>query len=177
MGEIKSTLDIVMEKTKHLSMTNEEKLAKEKENVSAAIKGLVQKYQDQIFSTEMFRKELGSLHQQYTFEEKDVLLHEILKRLDLESDNGLLLELIKENFNIDSVKFEEMLNQYMDEIKKSAENKVEDIRKDLKEKYFISGSAVVPNISSDPSWHTEVNDIKNRFHSELDEVKGGLLRS
>ncbi|MBW1643077.1 MAG: hypothetical protein JRJ76_09585 [Deltaproteobacteria bacterium] len=95
----------------------------------------------------------------------------------MEFDNGYTLELIKEVFPIDSVKLEEKLNQYRDEIKKSAENRVEDIRKKLNEKYSISGSAVVPNIAADPSWHTEVNDIKNRFHSELDEVKGGLLRS
>ncbi|MBW1813713.1 MAG: hypothetical protein JRJ39_08575 [Deltaproteobacteria bacterium] len=177
MSEIKSTLDIVMEKTKHLSMTNEEKRAKEKEDVSSAIKGLVQKHQDQILSTEMFRKELGSLHQQYTFEDKDVLLYEILSRLDLESDNGYTLELIKEVFPIDSVKLGEKLNQYRDEIKKSAENRVEYFKNELKEKYSISGSAVVPNIAADSSWHTEVNDIKNRFHLELDEMKGGLLRS
>lgn len=48
MGEIKSTLDIVMEKTKHLSMTHEEKLANEKEEVQAAVRGLAQKYNESI---------------------------------------------------------------------------------------------------------------------------------
>jgi len=175
MGEIKSTLDIVMEKTKHLSMTNEEKLAKEKEDVSAAIKGLVQKYQDQILNTEMFQKELDSLHQQYTFEDKDVLLNEILSRLDLESDNSLIFELIKKIFHIDSEKLEEMFNKFRDEIEKLSGNRAGNIKNELKDKYSISGSAIVPNISADPSWHTEVNDIKNRFYSELDEVKSEIV--
>jgi len=175
MGEIKSTLDIVMEKTKHLSMTNEEKLAKEKEDVSAAIKGLVQKYQDLILNTEMFQKELDSLHQQYTFEDKDVLLNEILSRLDLESDNSLIFELIKKIFHIDSEKLEEMFNKFRDEIEKLSGNRAGNIKNELKDKYSISGSAIVPNISADPSWHTEVNDIKNRFYSELDEVKSEIV--
>jgi len=116
MGEIKSTLDIVLEKTKHLSMTDEEKLAKEKEKLSLSIKGIVQKYQDRVLSKEAFQKELKALHQRYAFEVRDILLNEILGRMDLESDNDILLKLIKEVLQIDSVKLEEVLNQFRNEI-------------------------------------------------------------
>jgi hypothetical protein len=175
MGEIKSTLDIVMEKTKHLSMTDEEKLVKEKEEIRSAVKGLIQKYQDQTLNMETFRKALEALHQQYNFEDKDIVLNEIFSRFDLETDNTFLFELIKEVFHIDPGQFEQILNQYLDEMKDSAKSSAEVLKNEIKEKHSISGLAVVPNIEADLSWQTAVNDITARFHLELDEVKSRIV--
>lgn len=177
MGEIKSTLDIVMEKTKHLSMTTEEKLAKEKEDVQAAVRGLVQKYQDQILSLEMFQKELGFLHQQHTFEDNEFLVNEIFSRLEIEEDNSLLYELIKKVFHIDPIKLEDILNPYKDEINDLVRARLDVMKNDLKEKHSITGSAIIPNIDADSAWEADVMDVKNRFHSELDEAKTRILNS
>jgi len=175
MGEIKSTLDLVMEKTKHLSMTDDEKLAIENEKVCAAVKGLVQKYQDQILSTEMFQKELDALHQQHAFEDKDILLNELFSRLDIESDNRMVLEVMKNVLHIDHKKLEDILNHYQNTMKDRIGSKIEQMKNELKETYSISGSAVNPNIEADLTWQTEVNDIKERFHAELEEVQSEMV--
>lgn len=113
MGEIKSTLDIVMEKTKHLSMTAEEKQAGKIEEIESALKGLVQKYQDRVLKPEQYRGEMMVAVQAGIKEKKD----------------------------------------------------------ELRDKYLISGSAVIPNTGADPSVQRMVDDIKNRFQSALDKVK------
>lgn len=175
MGEIKSTLDIVMEKTKHLSMTDEEKKANEKESVSLAVKGLVQKFQDHMFNIEAIQKELNMLHQQYDFEDNDVLADEIFNRLDLEKDNHLLLNLIQSVLQMDSKKIEDLLHRFHEEIDGLSEKRVEDMKQDLKENYSISGSAVVPNIKADSALQSEINNIKDQFRIELDEVKSEMV--
>ena len=43
MGEIKSTLDLVLEKTKHLSQSSDEKQAQIRKDVEIRIKGILQK--------------------------------------------------------------------------------------------------------------------------------------
>ena len=50
MGEIKSTLDIVMEKTQNLSLSTEERQEQHNIEIVKRIKGLLQKYQDQTLS-------------------------------------------------------------------------------------------------------------------------------
>ena len=46
MAEIKSTLDIIMERTKNLTMTDEEKASFRRKEAEGKVKGWIQKYQD-----------------------------------------------------------------------------------------------------------------------------------
>lgn len=52
MTEIKSTLDLVMEKTRHLSFSEQEKKDQHSEEFAKRIKGLIQQYQDQKLKAE-----------------------------------------------------------------------------------------------------------------------------
>jgi len=65
MGEIKSTLDLVMEKTRHLTLSPEEKDAQTKVEVHKRLKGLVQKYQDNLLRKDGLEKELDILKKTY----------------------------------------------------------------------------------------------------------------
>ena len=58
MGEIKSTLDLVMEKTRHLTLSQEEKEEQKHIEVDKRLKGLLQKYQDNLLKKEQLEKEL-----------------------------------------------------------------------------------------------------------------------
>ena len=59
MAEIKSTLDLVMEKTKNLSLSEEERQGQKNEEIESRIRGLLQKFNDQAFSID----KLGSEYQ------------------------------------------------------------------------------------------------------------------
>ena len=52
MGEIKSTLDLVMEKTRHLTLSQKEKEEQKQIEVNKRLKGLLQKYQDNLLRKE-----------------------------------------------------------------------------------------------------------------------------
>ena len=69
MAEIKSTLDLVMEKTRHLSFSEQEKQEQHSHEFAKRIKGLIQQYQDQKLRVENLKIELSDLRQ--TFGLKD----------------------------------------------------------------------------------------------------------
>ena len=61
MGEIKSTLDIIMEKAKKFSLTEEEKKGFKRQELEGKIKGLVQKALDGVLDSERFQLEVVAL--------------------------------------------------------------------------------------------------------------------
>ena len=61
MGEIRSTLDIIMEKTKGLSMSEEEKKAFKKQETAGKIRGLIQKYLDGTVAMDKLKVEIAAL--------------------------------------------------------------------------------------------------------------------
>lgn len=50
MAEIKSTLDLVMEKTKDLSLSDEERQGQKNKEIGSRIRGLLNKFQDKAIS-------------------------------------------------------------------------------------------------------------------------------
>ena len=61
MGEIKSTLDIIMEKTKGLTMSEEEKEAFQKKETEGKVRGFLQRYLDCVIDLERLKAELLGL--------------------------------------------------------------------------------------------------------------------
>ena len=55
MGEIKSTLDLVLEKTKNLTLSSEEKAEQKQKEIENRIKGMMQKYQDGVLFSEQLK--------------------------------------------------------------------------------------------------------------------------
>ena len=96
MGEIKSTLDIVMEKTKHLSLSEEEREAQKKEAIRKTVKGLIQKYKDQIFTIKQLEDEWNDLEKENQLSDRQILVDEIMDQLHLNADNSLLMTSLKE---------------------------------------------------------------------------------
>ena len=61
MGEIKSTLDIIMEKTKGLTMTEEEKTEYRQQELTGKVRGLIQKFLEGVLKLEKFKVEVAAL--------------------------------------------------------------------------------------------------------------------
>ena len=57
MAEIKSTLDLVMEKTKNLSLSDEERQGQKNKEIESRICGLLQKFNDQALNIDNLRSE------------------------------------------------------------------------------------------------------------------------
>ena len=64
MTEIKSTMDIIMEKAKKFSVTEEEKKAFRRHELEGRIKGLIQKYLDALVDLEKLKEDIGALRKE-----------------------------------------------------------------------------------------------------------------
>ena len=100
MSEIKSTLDLVMEKTRHLTLSQKEKEAQKRIEVNKRLQGLLQKYQDDFLKKDNLKKELDNLKIAYDLNVDEMLADLLLNSLRIGQDNTVFLELLSETFGL-----------------------------------------------------------------------------
>ena len=166
MGEIKSTLDIIMEKTKGLTLTEEEKKAFRKKEVERKVKGLLLKFVDGRMNLENLKKEIIAIAEKDQGMAMEVVLKECLDRIDPEADNGLLFETLEHVAGVDTTSFQKRLSEFQKDLKDEKGIREQALRKRIVEK-GISGSAVLPNIRADQQWIHHVQAAKEKFREEL----------
>ena len=167
MGEIKSTLDLVLEKTKHLNLSLEEKQKQRHDEFSQKVKGVVQKYYDKLVKKDRAREELISLQKEYSFDYKALLIAEAITKIGIESDNYLLFGLLQDICDIKVDGLRNLCAYYRAQIASSMDEALDKARKLLAEKYAISGSAVVPNLEGDEGFKHDMQKLRHSFKEEL----------
>ena len=177
MGEIKSTLDLVMEKTRHLSLSAEEKIEQEKEETKKVLSGLLQKYQDTLISLADLKTALDSLQKKHAFADKRFLAGEIAEKITITQDSHLLLGVLKEIFDISTDVVESIYKEFQSAVRERALQQIEANKKQLAETRHISGSAVIPNIEKDESWMAQFQNITEDFDQRLDTEKVKMIQS
>jgi len=171
MAEIKSTLDLVMEKTKHLSLSKEEKDEQRLAEFRKVFSGLIQKFQKQALTKEEFRNKLIILQKEFEFRDDSIFIDEIVGRLDLIKDNDFYLELLDELFKIDLNEIKTILSDFNNSVAEEAAQRIDLIKAELRENHAISGSAVSPNLEKDNSLHDKVQEIQSKFDNMLMKEK------
>ena len=176
MGEIKSTLDLVMEKTRHLTLSQKEKEEQKQIEVNKRLKGLLQKYQDNILRKEQLRQELDSLRKTFDLNTNEMLSHILLDGLKLGRNNKSLFELLSAICGLDVSGLEALFHDFQNTIGIAIQKRIEEIKANLAKKRFISGSAVVPNLETDNEWLATVQEIKSKFDQILSREKGAFFK-
>ena len=176
MSEIKSTLDLVMEKTRHLTLSQEEKKAQERIEVNKRLQGFLQKYQDNLLKKENLKKELDNLKIAYDLNVDGMLTDLLLNSLKLGRDNTIFLELLSGIFGINLSGLETIFHDFKDAVKSATKKRVGQIKTDLSKNRFISGSAVVPNLEGDRDWLSMLGHIMEEFDQILNKEKAALAK-
>ncbi len=171
MGEIKSTLDLVMERTKHLTLSEDEKKAQQAERFNKVFFGLLQKYRDKIFDINRFKKETAALKKEYNIDQDAPMVDEILSMIGLERQNSDLIELLKNVFNMDVRIIETLMDNYTGEIRDLTRQATAAAKKMFLEKHAISGDAVIPNLGKDPELKSRALKIHKDYTEKLEQAK------
>ena len=175
MAEIKSTLDLVMEKTKNLSLSSEERQAQKNQEIESRIRGLLQKFKDRALKVDNFKSEYQKLQKDYDLSENAYLIKEICGRIELGADNQLMYELLAE-FNVSDLEgLTSVLQEFQTVIDAAAGQRRKILIDQLAKTHFVYGSAVVPNLENDDEWRREAGEIRARYTSLLDAEKTKLL--
>jgi len=174
MGEIKSTLELVLEKTKHLTLTEQEIEEQQQAELKMKVAGLLQRYEDKILRKEQVKKELADLQERYGLSGYTFLNDAIIDKLALDTDNGPLLSLLEEFSGLNVTEFERIGEDYHQAVQSATKRKVAAATQDLREKHGISGSAIIPNLDADAVWKTELQGIADEFQQRLEMAKRRL---
>lgn len=161
MPEIKSTLDLIMEKTKNLTMTEEEKNALHSQELRGKVKGWIQKCIDGTLDTTYLQ---GEIEREKAKEPEllAILLKEVLERIDPEGENETLFHILDAILHHDPAPVRELIARFQMELAEKLRKKTAEALGDL-EKQKISGSAVASNLNRDPQWTEERKQLKGNY--------------
>ncbi len=174
MGEIKSTLDLVMEKTRNLKLSDEEKQAQKESEVASRIKGLLQKLQDGLIPERQFQAEYEQLKTELGQTDDSPLIDEIFSRLDPDADAGIFLNILNTCCHFETARISSMIEDYREAYLEAARKRSRQIEGRLADKYSIAGSAVVPNLDADDEWQQQLQDMREQFEKQLSQLKAEL---
>ena len=166
MGEIKSTLDIIMEKTKGLNISDEEKKAFKEQEMAGKVKGLIQKFLDGTLDMDQLRVKVTGLVEKGGDMVKRLLREESVSRIQLEVNNEPLLRLLWEITGSEADSLREVLKEFEERLEKGKDAREKELKREL-EKQGVSGSAVLPNINADPEWSRYVSEITGAFQERI----------
>ena len=171
MGEIRSTLDIIMEKTKGLTMSEEEKRAFKQEGMAGKIKGLIQKFLDGVLDMERLKIAVAGLAEKDEDRVKLMIREESIPKIGLEENNEPILRILEEAAGLDTVSIRKALKGFEGRLEQEKGIREKELIKRL-DKKGISGSAVIPNIQADSEWAQHVSQMKGEFQKKLDSYGG-----
>ena len=167
MGEIKSTLDLVMERTRHLSMSSEEKAKQQRVDFEKRLAGLLQKYDDKALKMAELLNQIKHLQEELKISAPETIEKAILSRIDPEQDNTHWLALINDLMPPACDPLKNILGTY-NEQKVELFQKSERILLDrLNRFYGIKGSAVIPNPHKDPQFQKDIAVLESDTQTKI----------
>ena len=136
MAEIKSTLDIIMERTKNLTMTDKEKASFRRKEAEGKVKGWIQKYEDGVIELDALRSEFKKEQTEYP-EVRHILRSQLIGCLRLTGDNGKILRLLEEVLGISTNTMKDMIQSHKHEMEILRSNRIESLREGIEKKKNI----------------------------------------
>jgi hypothetical protein len=177
MGEIKSTLDLVMEKTRGMKMSPEELLEQQRRDLEQRIHGLLQKAQDGLLEANRFRAEYEELKKEQSVSDDAGFINAALDRIGLETDNSVLFDLLKNIAQFDVSRLSTVCDEFRSVLLDARQNAAQGLKSELERTHHLSGSAVIPNPEKNPHWRKERQRLTTQFEQRLQQEKSRLAGS
>ena len=179
MGEIKSTLELAMERTKRFSVSEKERdEIKQKEALRKAT-GFFHRYREGHLSLNDVLKEVERMERKTAATVKEHLLSHWIDALSLDDDNDRILKGVEslKGKSIAEVeqRFNRLFSQYQREKDEAKEKTGVQLVEALK-KGGIWGSAVEPKFEGSELWKKENENLDRSYLIKLDEIKEELRR-
>jgi len=177
MAEIKSALELALERTKKITISEKEKEEIKRKEIMQKVDGLSHRYMEGYLALSEILREIERMDEKTKTMAKEVLLSQWMDALSLKKEGERVLKGVEamKGRPIDEVKekFHHLLSQY--------EEEEERIRKELRaqmaealRKKGIWGSAVEPNIEANDLRKKEAENLDQRYHAKLEEIKEQL---
>jgi hypothetical protein len=90
VAEIKSTLELVMEKTRGITLSQKDREEQKNREIKLKVEGLLQKYQNRELRKDHMEEEFNALKKVYGETAHALVLYESIERINLDDDFNLL---------------------------------------------------------------------------------------
>lgn len=169
MAEIKSTLDLVLERTRNLSMTAEEKerfLRREREE---SLRGLTTKFLNGLSDLRPLRKEMEKAGKEHEKGVRKILKDLVIEQIRPEGDNRKAYQILEKLLGIKKDPCIAASRAFQAMIASAQPEFLERARLRLAEQ-GISGSAVHPDLSKDEDWKLFYQRALSDFRDRISRV-------
>jgi hypothetical protein len=180
MGEIKSTLDLAMERTKKISISQEEREEIRRKEILEKVTGLAHRYREGRLSLNEIQKEIERMEEKTEKWAKEALLSQWIDALSLENEDERLLNGIESLKNRDVGEVKQELHWLIIEYEREKEKVLQEVGTQSIEalrRQGISGSAVEPRIEGNELWEKELKKLGHRYRGKLEGIKEQLRHS
>ena len=177
MGEIKSTLELAMERTKKIAISKEEKEEIKRKEILQKVTGLFHRYREGLLPLNEILKEIERMEDKSATMVKEVLLSQWIDAISLNEEDERLLKGIEalKHRDVDDVK--QKLHDLFSEYQREKEKVKKEVRAQSAEalrKEGIYGSAVEPNIEDGKLWKKELEKLDHLYGPNLEEIRQQL---
>lgn len=168
MGKIRSTLDIVMDRTRNLSMTQEDRINLKHKELADSAKAWARKYLD----NKMTLQEIDSLLKEAGEDRPELmkdLKREFIEEIRLEEENLKVLDALRAIWGISTDLILQGIEDGRAKLRSQAAGQLSAL-KEVLERQGIRGSSVVPNLAVSKSWQDSALQAQHNLTGELESL-------
>lgn len=173
MSEIKSAIELALEKTKGLDLSREEKERLREEEIEQKARSLVTRYLEVDFHIRELEKELSRIDPEQRPQLEKLILQEFVRTIQLDRDNRLNFQGM-EALQPKAAGLLEELKKFIQRYQKKRQEEYSQTEKNLRARFTalgITGSAVQVNMDGSQEWETSLATFQPPFEKELRLLK------
>ncbi|MGD8252439.1 MAG: hypothetical protein PVH30_04195 [Desulfobacterales bacterium] len=168
MGEIKSTLDLVMERTRHLSLSPEERKAQQRDALRREITALVNRFLIHDIPAETVVRRLNDLQaEKASWAEA---LSAVWEKIDPDADNESVFHLLASACSVDTDPLREAIIDYRSALG-ALRLRFEERGAERLARVGVRGSAVTVNLEADGDFKDEWDRLRSEMSDRLASLK------
>ncbi len=178
MAEIKSAIELAMEKTKGLRLSQEEMEHLQEEEMQTKAHGLVNRFLEVDFHFKEVEKELARFSSNQRKELEGLLIQYLGEALQLDKDNELIFQGI-ETLREGKKRVVQRIRDLTKIFQVQREKEYREVEKELLaklERQGISGSAVQPKVEGSAEWEEALSQFKPAFEEQLRIFQKELIK-
>lgn len=165
MAKIKSTIDLVMERTKNIAVSQEDREALHRKECEDKVRGWVIMVRDGKMTTRELIKEYSAESSSYS-PLTGILRTELLRAIDPDADNSSILQALTEALHMDMAPVADSIKDYHAQYEVIKVEHLGRLKSTFKDR-GISGTALAPNLDQDETWIATVKSLKEQFSRRI----------
>jgi hypothetical protein len=173
MAEIKSAIEIAMERTQGLRLSSAEKEKLKEEEFQSKAHALGNRFLEVDLHFREVEKELAKYSSEQRIQLEKIMTQDLAEALSLDRDNELIfqgIEILAPGKSAAIPKIKELAKGYQQQ-QESARQKTAEVLRAKWQSLGISGSAVVPKVAESREWAETLKAFRPAYEARLQSLK------